>query len=99
MRILAEDDAGNFLGGVTLSLFAGWVKLELFYVEERNAGVGSAILAEVEAYARSKGMKGIYLSTFSFQSPQFYRKHGFTCCGEIKNVYGPHSRIFFEKRL
>ena len=35
------------------------------------------MLSQVEALARVRGCGMIDLSTFSFQAPAFYRKHGF----------------------
>jgi ribosomal protein S18 acetylase RimI-like enzyme len=52
-----------------------------------------------EAEARRRGLTGIWLDTWTFQAPGFYRKLGFAEVGRIPNYPPGHDRIFFMKRL
>ena len=44
----------------------------------RGQGIGSRLLATVEAYFQGKGFDNLNLTTYRFQAPEFYRKCGFT---------------------
>ncbi|MGH8409424.1 MAG: GNAT family N-acetyltransferase, partial [Pseudomonas sp.] len=46
-----------------------------------------------------KGCAGIWLDTFSFQAPGFYRKLGFSEFGHIAEYPPGHTRHFFQKHL
>ena len=59
--------------------------------ERRNAG---AVARRVRA-----GKELIFLNTYSFQAPGFYRKLGFRSFGQIRNYPRGESRIFFVKTL
>jgi hypothetical protein len=52
-----------------------------------------------EDLAREKNCVGIWLDTFDFQAPDFYRKHGFSEFGQLQDYPPGHQRLFFHKRL
>jgi ribosomal protein S18 acetylase RimI-like enzyme len=56
-------------------------------------------MQRAEDLAREKDCVGIWLDTFSFQAPEFYKKLGFSECGEILDYPLGHKRHFFQKRL
>jgi GNAT superfamily N-acetyltransferase len=89
---------GNFLGGAKGRIFAGWLELSWLYSAERSKGVGSALMKTVEEYACKQNCKGIFLTTFSFQAPEFYKKHGFEVFGEIPDFINGHTRWYMCKR-
>ena len=43
----------------------------------RGLGLGRKVMAMAEAEARSRGLAGIWLDTWTFQAPGFYPKLGF----------------------
>jgi ribosomal protein S18 acetylase RimI-like enzyme len=45
--------------------------------------VGSRLLHEFEERARGRGCDVFYLTTLSFQAPDFYRKHGYEVLAQI----------------
>jgi len=55
------------------------------------------MIAEDEA--RHRGAKNAYLDTFSFQAPDFYKKHGYRVFGELQDFPPGHQRHFLTKRL
>jgi GNAT superfamily N-acetyltransferase len=71
---LRDDASGEVVGGLFGRKYYGWLFVELLFVPEqgRRQGLGSRMLAEAEAFARSKGCIGVWLDTFSFQAPDFY---------------------------
>lgn len=42
----------------------------------RNQHIGSSFLNQAESTAKERGCKYVFLDTFDFQAPEFYKKHG-----------------------
>ncbi len=98
----ARED-GAYLGGLSarFSPDLKWVFVELLAVAEegRGKGIGRQLMACLEEEARSRGMDGIWLDTFSFQAPDFYRRLGYREFGRIDDYPENAARQFFLKRL
>lgn len=95
-------DAGNTLhGGLSGYLWGGWLHVTILWVHEslRGLGFGGALLAAAEAYALEQGCVDVYLSTFEFQAPEFYRKRGYQCFGELADYPRGHAYHFMRKHL
>ncbi len=99
--ILVKDGAGHVTGGIWGRTAYRWLFIEMFVVPQslRRQGLGSQLLMEAERQARAHGCVGVWLDTFAFQAPGFYRKHGFTEFGRIDDFPPGSSRHFFMKRL
>jgi GNAT superfamily N-acetyltransferase len=97
--LISEDDGGRFLGGAKVRIFAGWLELSWLYVAEKRQGTGSRLMEVIEKQARQSMCAGIFLNTFSFQAPEFYKKHGFVVFGEIPAFIEGHSRLYMMKRF
>ncbi|MBV8474214.1 MAG: GNAT family N-acetyltransferase, partial [Hyphomicrobiales bacterium] len=100
--LLVRDEAsGDALGGLWARAAFGWLFVELLFVPEslRGQGVGSRLLAQAEDLARQNGCVGVWLDTFSFQAPDFYRKNGYETFGVIDDYPGAEKRFFLRKRL
>ena len=67
--------------------------------ELRGRGYGHRLLTVAEDEARKRGAKNVYLDTFSFQVPDFYKQHGYQVFGELQNFPPGHQRYFFTKQL
>jgi GNAT superfamily N-acetyltransferase len=93
--------SGEIVGGVLGEIFWGWFHLDLLWVKEelRNQGYGAQLLKRAEDEARGHGAKQAYLDTFTFQAPEFYRKHGYAVFGELPDFPPGHQRCFMTKRL
>jgi ribosomal protein S18 acetylase RimI-like enzyme len=52
-----------------------------------------------EDLAREMNCIGIWLDTFDFQAPEFYRRLGFSEFGQIEDHPPGHRRFFMRKRL
>lgn len=94
-------DGDAWLGGLTARTHQRWVFVELIGVAEaaRGRDVGTRLMREVERIARERGLTGVWLDTYSFQAPGFYRRLGYEEVGRIPDYPGPHARHFFAKRL
>ena len=96
-----KDDAGAIVGGLTGYVLYGWMFVQFLSVAEelRGRGLGQALMADAEAWARQHGLTGMWLDTFAFQRPEFYRKLGFVEFGTIEDHPKGSRRIFFQKRF
>lgn len=98
---LVRDEQDEIVGGLYGRVFFRWLYIELLVVPEqaRGQGTGSTLMQMAEELAREKNCVGIWLDTFDFQAPEFYRRHGFTEVGQIDDYPPGHQRFFFQKRL
>ena len=81
--VLVAEDAGRVLGLASASVMpllhedGSWCRLSALVVtgDSRRAGVGRALVAEVEARARARGCR--YLEVTSGERPEREAAHGF----------------------
>ena len=97
-----RDDAGKIVGGVHGNYGSfGWLYVSALWVSEelRCKGYGTRLLAKIEAEAARHGCTKVFLQTFSFEAPAFYKKLGYTVFAELEDFPPGHSRLFLRKRL
>jgi len=101
LALLVRNDQGEILGGLYGRFFYLWLFIELLSVPEeaRGEGMGSKLMGMAEDLARKKECLGIWLDTFDFQAPEFYKKLGYSELGQIVDYPPGHKRFFFQKRL
>ncbi|WP_283180847.1 GNAT family N-acetyltransferase [Pseudomonas svalbardensis] len=101
IALLVRDDNDEILGGLYGRVFYRWLFIELLSVPEqaRGQGMGTKLMQMAEDLAREKECIGIWLDTFDFQAPGFYRKLGYSELGQIADYPPGHKRFFFQKRL
>jgi GNAT superfamily N-acetyltransferase len=98
---LLKDETGTIIGGLTGYALYEWMFVQYLSVAEevRGQGLGEALIERAEAWGRQQGLGGMWLETFDFQAPDFYRKLGFVEFGAIENHPSGSRRIFFQKRF
>ena len=91
----------EIVGGVIGEIYWDWFYLDLLWVKDelRSSGYGHQLLTRAEDEARLRGAKNVYLDTFSFQAPDFYRKNGYQVFGEFQDFPPGYQRYFFTKQL
>jgi len=91
----------SVLGGVIGATHYDWFYVDLMWIKEelRGQGYGHRLLKLAEDEARKRGAKNAYLDTFSFQAPEFYKKHGYQVFGELENFPTGHTRYYLKKVL
>ncbi len=100
--LLVRDELTNeIIGGLQGEIFYRWLYIELLAVPEqaRGEGTGSRLMDMAQTLAREKGCVGIWLDTFDFQAPDFYKRLGFTEFGHLDDFPPGHKRFFLQKRL
>ena len=101
LALLVRDDNGEILGGLYGRFFYQWLFIELLSVPEqaRGQGLGSKLMQMAEDLARERKCIGLWLDTFEFQAPEFYKKCGYSEIGHIADYPPGYKHFFFQKRL
>jgi 8-oxo-dGTP pyrophosphatase MutT (NUDIX family)/GNAT superfamily N-acetyltransferase len=100
LAILVRDAQRRVVAGVAGSTYAGWLFVSDLWVHAqlRRRGIGRELLARAERRAVELGCHSVWLDTFSFQAPEFYRRLGYELYGALD--YPPHHRrLFLSKPL
>ena len=99
LRALGED--GTFLGGLSGYGQLGWLFIKLLALSPaaRGQGAGKRLIEAAEEFARDNNLGGVYLDTYEFQAPEFYRKLGYREFGRLPALGNRPSRIWFCKVL
>ena len=89
------------VGGVIGATYWDWLHIDLMWIKEelRGRGYGKKLLKRAEEEAQERGAKNVYLDTFSFQAPEFYKKYGYRVFGELEGFPDGHVRYFLSKEL
>ena len=101
VALLLYDANDKPVGGLTATAMLDWLFVEWLHVpaELRGKGHGRALMAEAEAFARQRGLLGVWLDTFSFQARPFYEKLGFSVFGTLHDHPVGGARYFMQKRF
>ena len=91
----------EIVGGALGEMYWEWFHLDLLWVKQelRGRGYGHRLLMAAEDEARRRGAKSVFLDTFSFQAPDFYKQHSYRIFGELVDFPPGHQRYFLKKRL
>jgi len=98
---LALRREGQIVGGLIGEIHWGWLRIEILAVAEpwRGGGWGRRLVEEAERLAAEAGCHGSWVDTFSFQSPGFYQKLGYTIFGELPDYPTGQVRYFLSKAM
>ena len=85
LAAFATNEAETVIGGAVGRTWGQCCELLQLWVatEHRSQGVGSRLLQAFEAHARIRGCNVFYLTTLSYQVPEFYRRHGYSVLAQI----------------
>ena len=98
--ILAFNPDGKRIGGLFSERIWKMFSVSHLHVEApiRGRGVGRELMAQAEALAGQVGSRTVFLDTFEFQAPEFYRKCGYRQIGQL-DVPAGFKRFWFAKEL
>jgi GNAT superfamily N-acetyltransferase len=101
LAVFARDAEGALVGGVSGLVNWTWLHISLFWVSDalRRQGLGSRLLASIEAAALARGCTQAHLDTFSYQARPFYERHGYSLFATLEDYPPGHQRFFLRKRL
>ncbi|POX42690.1 GNAT family N-acetyltransferase [Streptomyces sp. Ru73] len=99
--VRVTDTDGGIIAGLTGWTWGDLGGIELLWVHEdhRQAGWGTRLLQAAEAEARRRGCARMAVSTYSFQAPAFYARHGYRETGRLPGLPGGHEDVHFLKEL
>ncbi len=88
LTVQVRDERGELVGGVSGWTWGTCAGLAMVWVREdcRQAGWGSRLLAAAESEALDRGCSQMVLSSFTFQAPDFYRRHGYVETGRTEGL-------------
>ncbi|WP_418956906.1 GNAT family N-acetyltransferase [Streptomyces tritici] len=101
LSVKVLDDSGELIGGLTAWTWAGLLGIDMLWVREdsRRDGWGSRLLRAAEAEARRRGCDRACVSSFTFQAPDFYRRHGYVETGRTLGIPGGAEDVHLFKPL
>ena len=102
LAFFLRDEGGEVRGGVFGNCGSfGWLYVDTLWVDEsvRGQGHGARLMEAIETEARGRSCTHAYLSTFTFQAGEFYKKLGYTEFGRLNDFPPGHSRLFLRKEL
>lgn len=101
LGIYLADDHGKKVAGLIGNTHGNWLTVKYLWVskELRGQKIGSQILEQAEETARKRGCKYAFLDTFSFQAPEFYKKHGYKQVFALEEYPLTGKRYYFTKTL
>ncbi|MCA9284635.1 MAG: GNAT family N-acetyltransferase [Phycisphaerales bacterium] len=85
LAAIARDGHGRVVGGAVGRTWGQCCELLQLWVSEehRRLGLASALVARFERRAAARGCSVYYLTTLSYQAPEFYRTLGYSSIAQI----------------
>lgn len=79
LTVKVEDTNGDLVAGLSGWTWGTCAGIGMVWVREdnRKGGWGARLLAAAEEVARDRGCRQVLVSSFTFQAPDFYRRHGY----------------------
>jgi len=98
---LTVRERGKIVGGLVAETYWGWMYVKMLWVAERHRGkgFGQSLLRMAEAEASKRGVRNVFLDSFTFQAPDFYLKLGYREFGRLKEFPAGHDRVWMTKAL
>lgn len=101
LAVFAHDEAGQVVGGAVGRSWGEAAELQQLWVvdERRHQGVGGELMRRFEQAALERGVKLVYLETFSFQAPAFYARLGYGEALRLSGMTRGISKFIMTKSL
>ena len=101
LACFARADSGEVIGGLRARQWGNAVEVQQLWVDEahRRRGIGARLMHLLEQSAVGRGAAVIYLDTFSFQAPEFYRRCGYRAAARIDGFPDGIGKFLMVKRV
>lgn len=101
LNLYVEDDSGELMAGLVAETFGNWLEIEYLFVKEdlRGQGIGSKLLQQAESEAKKRNCRSVFVNTYQFQAPAFYKKHGYKEVFTLKDYPYTGQRHYYQKDL
>lgn len=101
LNLVLRGDDGVVIAGLKSITGWDWLYIQVLWVREdhRGSGLGSELMQTAELEARQRGCIGSCLTSYSFQAPEFYERHGYERFGRIDDYPVGKTMVFLSKRF
>lgn len=101
INIFLKDTNKKVHGGIVVTVLWNGMEINSLWVEEslRGQGFGSKLVELAEKEGKLRGCTISYTNTFTWQSPEFYKKLGYKEFGKIDNFPPGSTLSYFFKNL
>jgi GNAT superfamily N-acetyltransferase len=101
LAIFVRDDKDRIVAGICGNTWGGSLEIRQLWVDEarRKQGLGTRLFVAAEQEARRRECRQILLTTFTFQAPGFYAKHGFEVLAAVDDHPRGYQHLLLRKRL
>ena len=88
LTVKVEDEQGALIGGLSGWTWGTSAGISMLWVraDARHSGWGGRLLDAAEDVARERGCERLNVSSFTFQAPEFYAKHGYVEVGRTESL-------------
>jgi ribosomal protein S18 acetylase RimI-like enzyme len=101
VSLLVRDADGAIQGGLLGYVWGEWLHITELWLADacRGRGLGGELLDKAELQASRVGARGVFLSTFDFQAPEFYKGRGYEVYGALTGYPPGHTEYHLRKVL
>jgi GNAT superfamily N-acetyltransferase len=99
LSIFIKDENNEIKGGLIGGTYWNWLYIDALWLSEelRHKGYGKQLLKKAEEEAIKRGSTHAHLDTHDFQAVEFYKKNGYTICGQLDDLPPGHTRYLLKK--
>jgi GNAT superfamily N-acetyltransferase len=101
LAVFIRDEHDHVVGGITGEVWGKVLEIRYMWLHEdvRGQSFGHHALIAIEQEAVKRGCTTAILDTYSFQAPDFYRKHGYQVFAVVEGYADRHQKYFMQKVL
>lgn len=99
--VLKIEEHGKVIAGLAGYTNWDWLYIETLAVDatHRGKGLGRELVEKAEQIAQDRNCRGVWVDTFTFQSPKFYLRLNYEPFGQLDNYPEGQKRIFLRKQF
>lgn len=101
INLYIRDKSNHVVGGLFCETWSYGMYIDVFWIadEYRHKGYGKILLAEAERLGKEMGCTFAHTSTFSYQSPEFYKSLGYEVFAVNDEFPDGIKQFFLKKKL